>query len=162
MVHNQGWLMIILGVSFVFWTYVWLPINFLAATRAFLAWAFDGLFPPKLAEVNERFHTPVVAIAVAWVLSEVCLYLYVDGIFNTLNGIWAWIWSFVLCSIAAMAFPYRRRELWQASAWNGSTLGIPNITWLGGLSTACLLFCQYWFWRTRSRATRAGAPRCAG
>ena len=79
-------------------------------------------------------------------LSEVCLYLYVDGIFNTLNGIWAWIWSFVLCSIAAMAFPYRRRELWQASAWNGSTLGIPNITWLGGLSTACLLFCQYWFW----------------
>ena len=146
MVHNQGWLMIILGVSFVFWTYVWLPINFLAATRAFLAWAFDGLFPPKLAEVNERYHTPVVAIAVAWVLSEVCLYLYVDGIFNTLNGIWAWIWSFVLCSIAAMAFPYRRRELWQASAWNGSTLGIPNITWLGGLSTACLLFCQYWFW----------------
>ena len=64
MVHNQGWLMIILGVSFVFWTYVWLPINFLAATRAFLAWAFDGLFPPKLAEVNERYHTPVVAIAV--------------------------------------------------------------------------------------------------
>ena len=56
--HNQGWLMIILGVSFVFWTYVWLPINFLAATRAILAWAFDGLFPRKLSEVNERYHTP--------------------------------------------------------------------------------------------------------
>jgi amino acid transporter len=145
-VHNQGWLMVILGVSFVFWTYVWLPINFLAATRAFLAWAFDGLFPPRLATVSERYHTPIVAIAVTWVLSEVCLYLYVDGIFNTLNGIWAWIWSFVLCSIAAMVFPYRRRELWQSSPYNGSTFGIPNITLLGGLSTLCLLFCEYWFW----------------
>jgi amino acid transporter len=145
MVHNQGWLVVILGISFVFWTYVWLPINFLAATRAFLAWALDGLFPRPLAAVSRRA-TPVIAIALVWVLSEVCLYLYVDGIFNTLNGIWAWIWSFVLCSIAAMVFPYRRRELWQASPFNGSTLGIPNITILGGVSTVSLLFCEYWFW----------------
>jgi amino acid transporter len=52
MVHNQGWLVVILGISFVFWTYVWLPINFLAATRAFLAWALDGLFPRPLATVS--------------------------------------------------------------------------------------------------------------
>ncbi len=146
LVHNQGWLMIVLGVSFVFWTYVWLPINFLAATRAILAWAFDGIFPRKLSEVNERYHTPIYAIALIWIASEVCLYLYVDGIFNTLNGIFAWILSFVLCSIAAMVFPYRRRDLWQASPWNGSTFGIPNITLLGALSTVCLLFCEYWFW----------------
>ena len=145
-VHNQGWLIVILGVSFVLWTYVWLPINFLASTRAILAWAFDGIFPRKLSEVNERYHTPILAIALVWVASEVCLYLYVDQIFNTLNGIFCWVLSFVLCSIAAMAFPYRRRELWQASPWNGSTLGVPNITWLGGLSTICLLFCEYWLW----------------
>ena len=146
MVHNQGWLMVFLGVAFVLWTYVWLPINFLATTRAFLAWAFDGLFPPQLARVSDRYHTPLVAIAVTWVLGEICLYLYVDGIFNSLNGIWAWIWSFVLCSIAAMLLPYRRRQLWQSSPFNGSTFGIPNITLLGGLSTICLLFCEYWFW----------------
>jgi len=145
-VRNQGWLVILLGVSFLFWTYVWLPINFLAATRAILAWAFDGLFPRKLSEVNERYHTPVYAIIVIWIASEICLYLYVDQIFNTLNGIFAWILSFVLCSIAAMVFPYRRRELWQASPWNGSTLGIPNITILGAVSTICLLYCEYWFW----------------
>ena len=145
-VHNQGWLMIVLGVSFVFWTYVWLPINFLAATRAILAWAFDGLFPRKLSEVSERYHTPIYAIILIWIASEVCLWLYVDQIFNTLNGIFAWIFSFILCSIAAMVFPYRRRELWQASPWNGSTFGIPNITLLGALSTACLVFCEYWFW----------------
>jgi amino acid transporter len=146
MVHNQGWLMIILGVSFVFWTYVWLPINFLAATRAILAWAVDGLFPRRLSEVNERYHTPIYAIVLIWLASEVCLYLYVDQIFNTLNGIFAWIGSFVLCSIAAIFFPYRRRDLWQASPWNGSTAGIPNITILGVISTVCLLFCEYWFW----------------
>jgi amino acid transporter len=143
---NQGWLIIILGVSFVFWTYVWLPINFLAATRAILAWAFDGLFPRKLSEVSERYHTPIYAIILIWVASEVCLYLYVDQIFNTLNGAFAWILSFVLCSIAAMVFPYRRRELWQASPWNGSTFGIPNITILGAVSTASLIFVEYWFW----------------
>jgi APA family basic amino acid/polyamine antiporter len=146
MVHNQGWLMIIIGVSFVFWTYVWLPINFLAATRAILAWAFDGLFPRKLSEVNERYHTPIYAIALIWLASEVCLYLYVDQIFNTLNGAFAWILSFVLCSIAATVFPYRRRELWQASPWNGSSFGIPNITILGAISTLSLLFVEYWFW----------------
>jgi amino acid transporter len=146
MVRNQGWLVLVLGVSFLFWTYVWLPINFLAATRAILAWAFDGLFPRKLSEVNERYHTPIYAIAFVWVLSEICLYLYVDQIFNTLNGIFAWILSFVLCSIAATVFPYRRRDLWQASPWNGSTMGIPNITILGAVATACLLFCEYWFW----------------
>jgi amino acid transporter len=146
MVRDQGWLVLLLGVSFIFWTYVWLPINFLAATRAILAWAFDGLFPRKLSEVNERYHTPIYAIAFIWVLSEICLYLYVDQIFNTLNGIFAWILSFVLCSIAATVFPYRRPELWKASPWNGSTLGIPNITILGAVSTACLVFCEYWFW----------------
>jgi APA family basic amino acid/polyamine antiporter len=144
--HNQAWLMIIIGVSFVFWTYVWLPINFLAATRAILAWAFDGLFPRKLSEVNERYHTPIYAIALIWLASEVCLYLYVDQIFNTLNGAFAWILSFVLCSIAATVFPYRRRELWQASPFNGSTFGIPNITILGAISTLSLLFVEYWFW----------------
>src|SRR4029079_15445407 len=102
MVRNQGWLVLILGVTFLFWTYVLLPINFLASTRAILAWAFDGLFPRKLSEVNERYHTPIYAIALIWVASEVCLYLYVDQIFNTLNGIFAWIFSFILCSIAAM------------------------------------------------------------
>jgi basic amino acid/polyamine antiporter, APA family len=146
MVRNQGWLVLILGVTFLFWTYVWLPINFLASTRAILAWAFDGLFPRKLSEVNERYHTPIYAIVFVWVLSEICLYLYVDQIFNTLNGIFAWILSFVLCSIAAVVFPYRRRDLWQASPWNGSTAGIPNITILGVVSTVCLLFCEYWFW----------------
>jgi APA family basic amino acid/polyamine antiporter len=146
MVRNQGWLVLILGITFLFWTYVWLPINFLASTRAILAWAFDGLFPRKLSEVNERYHTPIYAIVFVWVLSEICLYLYVDQIFNTLNGIFAWILSFVLCSIAAVLFPYRRRELWQASPWNGSTAGIPNITILGVTSTVCLLFCEYWFW----------------
>jgi APA family basic amino acid/polyamine antiporter len=146
LVRDQGWLVIVLGVSFVFWTYVWLPINFLAATRAILAWAFDGLFPRKLSEVSDRYHTPIYAIIVVWIASEVCLYLYVDQIFNTLNGIFAWILSFVLCSIAATVFPYRRRELWQASPWNGSTMGIPNITILGAVSTLSLLFCEYWFW----------------
>jgi APA family basic amino acid/polyamine antiporter len=146
LVGNQGWLVVILGVTFVFWTYVWLPINFLASTRAILAWAVDGLFPRKFAEVSERRHTPIYAIVLIWVASEICLYLYVDQIFNTLNGIFAWILSFVLCSIAAMVFPYRRRELWRASPWNGSTFGIPNITLLGALSTICLLFCEYWFW----------------
>ena len=33
---------------------------------------------------------------------------------------------------------------------------------LGGVSTACLLFCEYWFWSTRSRASTRGARRCAG
>ena len=92
-----------------------------------------------------------------------CLYLYVDGIFNTLNGIFAWILSFVLCSIAAMVFPYRRRDLWQASPWNGSTLGIPNITLLGGaLDGVPALLRVLVLVRPGARASTRGARPCAG
>jgi len=60
--HNQAWLMIIIGVSFVFWTYVWLPINFLAATRAIRS-PVQLRLSSELAAVVQEGRTHAVAAA---------------------------------------------------------------------------------------------------
>lgn len=136
----------LVGFCFLFWTYVWLPINFLASTRAFLAWSFDGLLPRRVADVSPRTHTPIVAIALVALLGEGSLILYATGRINTLNGIFAWIISFCVTSFAAIVFPYRRRELFEASPFNRRIAGIPVISIVGAVSLAALGFCEYLFW----------------
>ena len=37
--------------------------------RGFFTWSFDGLAAVKLAEVNERSHTPVIAITVTFIVA---------------------------------------------------------------------------------------------
>ena len=53
--------MIILG-SFLFWSLPAMVGNTFMPIRSVFAWAFDRLLPEKLAEVNERTHSPVPAI----------------------------------------------------------------------------------------------------
>jgi len=173
---------LLLGFTFVFWTYVWLPINFLASTRALLAWSLDGLMPRRLSEVSEERHTPTVAIIVvailAWSLdglmprrlSEVSeerhtptvaiivvailgwfsLFMYTIGIgdfkINTLYGIFGWILSFLLCSIAAIVFPYKLRSVFESSPVNWRVAGIPVMSIVGVIATVALLIVEYIWW----------------
>lgn len=146
LVAGSALLAFVVGFCFIFWTYVWLPINFLASTRAFLAWSLDGLLPRKLAEVSPRTHTPLYAIGTVFVLGEISLILYVTKQINTLNGIWAWILSFVITSAALVVFPFRRRELFEASPFNRRIAGVPAVTLLGLLSLAALGVVEWIFW----------------
>lgn len=136
----------LLGFTFVFWTYVWLPINFLASTRALLAWSLDGLMPARVSAVNEERHTPTVAIVIVAVMGWISLFLYTRGIINTLYGAFGWILSFVVCSFAAIVFPYRRRAVFDSSPVSWRVGGVPLMSIIGLVSFAALLFVEWLWW----------------
>lgn len=133
--HNI-WLVLIIGISFALWTYAWLPIYILTATRNILAWALDGLAPSKVAEVNEKTHSPMVAIAFSSVLGVGFLWLYAyDSAFTTITGFFGQVCgTFMLTSIGAIVFPYTQKDMFEASPVAWRVGGVPVLSILGVLS----------------------------
>ena len=139
-------LVLLLGVGFIFWTYVWLPINFLASTRILLAWALDRLLPERVAYVSERYHTPIVSIMIVAILGEISLVLYVLNILTTISGIFGWVLSFVLVSVAAILFPYRLPDVFEGSPVNWRFAGLPVITLVGVVSLISMIIVEVLYW----------------
>jgi basic amino acid/polyamine antiporter, APA family len=128
----------IVTFSFLFWSYSWLPGQILNSSRNLLAYGIDGVMPAWLGKVHEKRHTPINALMVMGAGSIAALWLYTrpTGPFKTLTGIFGFILSFLMVSVAAMLFPYRQREVWEASPVSWKWGKIPVITVLGALSFA--------------------------
>jgi basic amino acid/polyamine antiporter, APA family len=135
----------IVTFSFLFWSYSWLPGQILNSSRNLLAYGIDGVMPAWLGKVSEKRHTPVNALAVMAIGSIAALWLYTrpTGPFKTLTGIFGFILSFLMVSLAAMLFPYRQKEVWAASPVNWRWGRVPVITILGALSFAA---CGFMAW----------------
>jgi basic amino acid/polyamine antiporter, APA family len=135
----------IVTFSFLFWSYSWLPGQILNSSRNLLAYGIDGVMPAWLGKVNEKRHTPINALIVMGIGSIAALWLYTrpTGPFKTLTGIFGFILSFLMVSLAAMLFPYRQREVWEASPVNWKWGKFPVITVLGALSFAA---CGFMAW----------------
>lgn len=130
---------LIVGVGFVFWSYTWLPGQILNASRNLLAYGLDGVLPARFASVSERYHTPVFSLVVVGLMSAIALYVYATNPdFTTLVGIVAFIVSFMIVSIAAVAFPFRRRAMWESSPIAWRFAGLPVISVVGVLSLGAL------------------------
>jgi basic amino acid/polyamine antiporter, APA family len=131
--------------SFLFWSYSWLPGQILNSSRNLLAYGIDGVMPAWLGKVSEKRHTPVNALVVMGIGSIAALWLYTrpTGPFKTLTGIFGFILSFLMVSLAAMLFPYRQRAVWEASPVRWRWGRLPVISVLGALSFAA---CGYMAW----------------
>ena len=128
--------------GFLFWSYSWLPGQILNASRNLLAYGVDGIMPAWLGRVSEKRHTPVNALIVMGIGSIAALWLYTrpTGPFKTLTGIFGFILSFLMVSLAAMLFPYRQREVWAASPVKWRWGRLPVISVLGALSFVACAF----------------------
>jgi amino acid transporter len=141
------WLVLVIGVSFALWTYTWLPIYILTATRNLLAWALDGLLPDAMSEVDGRTHSPLGAIVFSSVLGVIflCIYAY-DAGFATISGFFGQVCgTFLLTSLAAIAFPYSRKDMFEASPIAWRLAGIPVLAILGVLSAIGMLVIAWAF-----------------
>jgi len=138
---GNGLVAAILGLGFVFWSYTWLPGQILNASRNLLAYGIDGVLPARFGRVSERYHTPVFSLVIVGFLSFLALVVYATNPdFTTLVGIVAFIVSFIIVSVAAILFPYRRRDVWASSPVAQVVGGVPVITIVGVLSLiACLI-----------------------
>jgi APA family basic amino acid/polyamine antiporter len=110
-------------------------IAFLQPTRMLFAYSFDGLLPRAITKVTRRGNAPIVAVAIAGVLAIVTLAwaIYVaDNVFQVVTyTVLAQVVSMGLVGASAIAFPYRRPELYQASSSTRRILGVPIVTIAG-------------------------------
>jgi len=134
-----------LGFLFLFWTYVWMPINFFTATRLMLALSLDGYLPPSLSKVHQKYGTPYIGVLVAGVLGALSLVLFVEGILSIITLVWAGILMFVVVGVAAMMYPSRMKDVWMG---NGGKMfaGQPAIRIWGALLVPTMLFALFLFW----------------
>jgi amino acid transporter len=113
-------------------------------TRVLFALAFDRLLPVRVAKVSERNHAPVVAIAIVIVIGIAFCILTTYANLSNIVALESLFFALILLAggIAATFLAHRRRDLvlrpgeTDVARW----LGIPRITWAGGLTTALALF----------------------
>lgn len=135
-VTSGNWIVgsiIILG--FTAMLVIFVPQTMLQLSRNIFAWSFDRLLPEKVAEVNPRTHSPVVAVLVITVLgiaSVVIISLNPDLTF--LVGLFGLCLTYLAVSVAGILLPYRKPDVFEASPYNGRLAGIPILSIVGVLS----------------------------
>jgi basic amino acid/polyamine antiporter, APA family len=129
---------IILG-CYLFWALPSMIANTFMPIRSFFAWSFDRLMPEKLADVNERTHSPIIAIAVVNVIiAALTIWSVYSNVFQLVLGliVLAGCLGVVIVAAAAIALPLRRPDLYRASPANVKFLGIPVLWIVAPLSIA--------------------------
>jgi amino acid transporter len=136
------WLMCVgLFIGNIGWS--WLGLIFIS--RLFMAWSFDRILPSALSNVNDTFHTPHVAIALACILACVPMYLQYFTSFITVQVNLVFLFSIVwiLTSVSAIVLPYTRKSIFEASAAHARISGIPILSLLGVLGVILFGFLGY-------------------
>lgn len=139
-------LLLLMGIGTAVWGFANLLFEYIITPRMVLAWSFDRLFPKKFAEVSPRFHTPVPAIVLTFALTEVFLAMYVwfpnvVVFFGSMMFVYAIIYA--VLGIAAIVFPYRRKDLYKGSPADISVGGIPAMA-IAGVATLAFMIWLIW------------------
>jgi len=130
-----------------------------ACQRGLFPYSFERLLPDKVAEVNERTHTPVIAIAITAVLSigtsawaaygksHVTLMATVD-MFGYM--------ALFAAGMAAIVMLFRRRDLYKGSLADWHPLGLPvlQIACVGCCAASTSAFVSLLVWNTNYAVTR--------
>lgn len=116
----------------------------LYASRALMAWGLDGVAPEKVAQVSDRYHSPVWAVAVAVVIALVALTIYAfTALLATLSGLIGFATAFCLTSLAAIVFPRIKKDAYQGSPAAITVAGIPLISLCAVVASITLLWVIY-------------------
>jgi APA family basic amino acid/polyamine antiporter len=128
----------IIGFGLCGWGFAMALANYLFMSRMLFAWGFDRVVPLKVAEVNARLHSPIVALAIILVGSEAVLFIFA----YLHNQITSFVASYFLIGQLALAliglsgivFPFIRRELYEHSPAKLEIVGIPVISIAGAVT----------------------------
>jgi APA family basic amino acid/polyamine antiporter len=124
---------IILG--FLSMLIIFVPQTMLQLSRNAFAWSFDRLLPEKLAEVNPRTHSPVIAVLAITAISVVSvIILALNPQLTFLVGLFGLTLTYLTVAIAGILFPYRQRDAFEASPYNRRIGKVPVISLVGVLS----------------------------
>ncbi len=130
------------------WWFGWSGTVFLSSTRVIFAAAFDRLLPEKVAEIDERTHTPILALLLMVIPSLIISALFAWDVFGfrsfTLDSTLVIAVTYLGTTIAAAVMPYRKPDLYKASPIaKYNVLGIPMVTIAGAIFGGFLVFLLY-------------------
>jgi APA family basic amino acid/polyamine antiporter len=130
------------------WWFGWSGTVFLSSTRVIFAAAFDRLLPERVAEIDPRTRTPIVALLLMILPSLLVSALFAWNFFNfrslTLCSTLVIAVTYLGSTIAAILLPYIKKDLYNASPIaKYKVLGIPLITIAGVIFGAFLVFLLY-------------------
>lgn len=140
-------LLAIMGLMFILYDILWMPISYIAWNRASFAWGMDRLGPMWFTDLNPRFATPIKNNYVMLVMGEIGIAVYawnadyVLGLgVTTMEALSVW----GVTSLSAILFPYvaRAKVIWDASPYRWK-VGLPVITWAGVISFAYVVILLY-------------------
>jgi len=105
-------------------------ILFAMVQRALFAYSFDGLLPKRVAEVNDRTHTPIVAIVIVSIGTILCaIYSTYAASFLTLLSITASLLflPMFVTGVCGLVLPKRQPELFRGSPADWTWHRIPML-----------------------------------
>lgn len=121
---------------------------FQVLARMTFAWSFDRIMPSWFGKVSERFHVPINSLIVTLVLGEIFLAVYAFGSWALAYINWTLLLGILTIpwGIAALVFPYRRREIYQqAPQFSRSRfLKLPIVS-IAGLIVILIGICSIYF-----------------
>jgi len=123
----------------------------LSYSRIFFALAFDRVLPSKVAAVSDRLHSPYVALIIVSILDVIftTVWWYTGWGTSYLNGAMAVNLAYLIPGIAAVLFPYVKKDLYNQTVktlpgWmSAEILGIPVLTVAGLAVSGAWLFAFY-------------------
>ena len=143
---NNSIFALLIAVSFLFWNLPAMFPNTFMPVRTIFAWSFDRILPSRLSDVSERTHAPIPAIIVASVIvAGILAWSVLSSSFATLlsMGVLAGVITILCVSVAALAFPVRRPDLFRNSPANTRIAGIPLLPIAAVLSIAVMIGLAY-------------------
>ncbi len=138
---TQNWFLVAIAGPLGFMIATWggiLGLSF-APVRNLFAFSFDGLLPGwmnKVARNGSPNRAVLIAFLIAWVILTISVFTTWWSFITYTVTIWMVGW--VLLGIAAMLFPFIRKDIFEKSPSlvQSRIIGIPWITILGALGTA--------------------------
>ncbi len=143
---NNSVFALLIAVSFIFWNLPAMFPNTFMPVRTIFAWSFDRILPSRLSDVNERTRAPIPAIIVASIIvAGILAWSVLSSSFFTLlsMGVLAGVITILTVSVSAIAFPFRRPDLFRNSPANVKIVGIPLLPVVAVLSIAVMIGLAY-------------------
>ena len=137
---------VFLMVTYLFWFPMWTWLQIAQPIRAMFAWAFDGVFPKAVAEVNERTHAPLVALGITAVLSIAATFwaVYSGGFLTILSTVTLFnLTPMWFVSLGAILLPFLKPDLWRTTPLARRYAGVPLLSFVGALGFVAVSFVFY-------------------
>lgn len=131
---------LLIVISYTLFLAIFVPISIVIVSRSLFAWSFDRLIPEWISKVNPRTHSPVNAVVVIGVLVFGFVVVFaINASLTALVVLLGQTITYISVGAAAVIFPFRKRDVFEAAPYNNRWKGIPLMSILGGIGLVFML-----------------------